>query len=202
MEGPPGSPASTEELFTLPLGPAVAAFLFLSAIAHFVVAGPGWGKYRRTWRRIGTSSAGSVLAQLVADDRADRDDHRHRRHRRARGPFGVNTAMILFGWLQERYEEPGSGRWWPFVFGCVPGIVPWVAIGIYLIGPTAEEPGFVYAIFVSLFVFFNSFAIDQLLQYRRPLAGLPLRRGRLRGAQPGRQVGAGLAGVRQHARST
>ena len=44
MEGPPGTPASTEELFTLPLGPAVALFLFLSAIAHFVVAGPGWGK--------------------------------------------------------------------------------------------------------------------------------------------------------------
>ena len=34
MEGPPGSPASTEELFTLPLRPAVAMFLFLSAAAH------------------------------------------------------------------------------------------------------------------------------------------------------------------------
>ena len=81
--------------------------------------------------------------------------------------FGVNAAMILFGWLQERYEEPGGGRWWPFVFGCVAGIVPWVAIGIYLIGPSAEIPGFVYAIFVSLFVFYNSFAINQVLQYRR-----------------------------------
>ena len=46
MEGPPGTrprPRSS----SLPLGPAVAAFLFLSAMAHFVVAGPGWGKYRR-----------------------------------------------------------------------------------------------------------------------------------------------------------
>jgi hypothetical protein len=42
-----------------------------------------------------------------------------------------------------------------------------VAIGIYLIGPTAEIPGFVYAIFSSLFVFFNSFAINQFLQYRQ-----------------------------------
>jgi voltage-gated potassium channel len=47
MEGPPGTPATTEELFTVPLGPAVAAFLFLSAVAHVVVAGPGWTKYRR-----------------------------------------------------------------------------------------------------------------------------------------------------------
>jgi hypothetical protein len=42
-----------------------------------------------------------------------------------------------------------------------------VAIGIYLIGPTAEIPAFVYGIFVSLFVFFNSFALNQVLQYRQ-----------------------------------
>lgn len=47
LEGPPGTPASTEELFTVPLGPAVAVFLLTSALAHFVVAGPGWEKYRR-----------------------------------------------------------------------------------------------------------------------------------------------------------
>ena len=23
--------------------------------------------------------------------------------------FGVNAAMILFGWLQEKYETPGNG---------------------------------------------------------------------------------------------
>lgn len=28
-------------------------------------------------------------------------------------------------------------------------------------------PGFVYGIFVSLFVFFNSFAVNQALQYRK-----------------------------------
>ena len=42
--------------------------------------------------------------------------------------FGVNAAMILFGWLQERYEEPGGGDV-AVVFGCMAGIVPWVAIG-------------------------------------------------------------------------
>ena len=44
-----------------------------------------------------------------------------------------------------------------YSYGCVAGVVPWVAIGIYLLGPTAEIPGFVYAIFVSLFLFFNVF---------------------------------------------
>jgi len=168
MEGPPGTPASTEELFTLPLGPAVAAFLFLSAIAHFVVAGPGWGKYQRDLaahrneqRWIEYAFSSSLMIVLIAMITGIADIAA------LVAIFGVNAAMILFGWLQERYEEPGGGGWWPFVFGCIAGIVPWVAIGIYLIGPTAEIPGFVYAIFVSLFVFFNSFALNQLLQYKQ-----------------------------------
>jgi heliorhodopsin len=84
--------------------------------------------------------------------------------------FGVNAAMILFGWLQERYEHPGSRGWLPFSFGSVAGVVPWVAITIYLLSPgsssSASPPGFVYGIFVSLFVLFNVFALNQWLQYR------------------------------------
>jgi len=168
MEGPPGTPASTEELFTLPLGPAVAVFLFMSALAHFVVAGPGWGKYQRDlaahrneqrWIEYAFSSSLMIVLIGMITGIAD--------VAALVALFGVNAAMILFGWLQERYEEPGRARWWPFVFGCIAGIVPWIAIGIYLIGPTAEIPGFVYAIFVSLFVFFNSFALNQVLQYRQ-----------------------------------
>ncbi|MEO8510928.1 MAG: heliorhodopsin HeR [Chloroflexota bacterium] len=168
MEGPPGTPATTEQLFTLPIGPAVAGFLFLSAIAHLVVAGPGWGKYRRDLaahrneqRWIEYSLSSSLMIVLIAMITGIADIAA------LVALFGVNAAMILFGWLQERYEEPGGGGWWPFAFGSISGIVPWIAIGIYLIGPGADVPGFVYAIFVSLFVFFNSFAINQVLQYRQ-----------------------------------
>jgi hypothetical protein len=31
--------------------------------------------------------------------------------------FAVNAAMIFFGALQEKYEEPGSGGLLPFFFG-------------------------------------------------------------------------------------
>ena len=82
--------------------------------------------------------------------------------------------MILFGWLQERYE-PRAGGWPPFAFGCVAGVVPWLAISVYLLSPgstsSASPPGFVYGIFVSLFVFFNGFALNQWLQYRPGDAG-------------------------------
>ena len=94
------------------------------------------------------------------------------------GLVGVNASMILFGWLQERYEQPRSGGWLPFWFGCVAGIGPWLAAATYLIVNVAVKdgpgpPGFVYGIIVSLFVFFNSFAINQWLQYAgRPVAGL------------------------------
>ena len=44
--------------------------------------------------------------------------------------------------------------------------VPWIAIGAYLVGG-GDAPTFVYVIFVTLFVLFNSFAINMALQYRR-----------------------------------
>ena len=60
--------------------------------------------------------------------------------------FGVNVSMILFGWLQEKYVQPGGGLL-PFWFGCIAGIVPWIIIVIFVIAPGSasgvETPGFV-----------------------------------------------------------
>jgi hypothetical protein len=82
--------------------------------------------------------------------------------------FGVNASMIFFGAVQEKYERPG-GSLLPFWLGCIAGAVPWVAIGFYLFTPgsAAQPPGFVYGIFISLFAFFNVFALNMWLQYRR-----------------------------------
>jgi hypothetical protein len=82
--------------------------------------------------------------------------------------FGANAAMIIFGLVQERYEHPG-GSLLPFWLGSLIGLVPWLAIGVYLsgVGTDSQAPGFVYAIFVSLFLFFMSFAVNMWLQYRR-----------------------------------
>ena len=83
--------------------------------------------------------------------------------------FGVNAAMILFGLLQEKYEQPGKPSWLPFWFGSFAGIIPWVAIVIYVWAPGlhASPPGFVYGIFATLFVFFNCFAVNMVLQYKK-----------------------------------
>jgi Heliorhodopsin len=83
--------------------------------------------------------------------------------------FGINACMILFGGLQEKYEKPGKPNWLPFWFGSFAGIIPWIAILVYVIAPgvSVSPPGFVYGIIVSLFVFFNCFAINMVLQYKK-----------------------------------
>jgi hypothetical protein len=171
MEGPPGTAGVPRELFSLPLGPAVAAFLLLSAAAHWIIAAPGvFGWYRDNLQRnrnyarwIEYSLSSSLMIVLIAMITGISDVAA------LIALFGVNAAMILFGWLMERYEEPGRPNWISFIFGCIAGAVPWVAIGIYLWSPgsSAEPPAFVYIIFVSLFVFFNSFALNMVLQYRQ-----------------------------------
>jgi hypothetical protein len=172
MAGPPGTPPlDPVVLFDIPTGLAVAGFLALSALAHLLVCTAWWQRYvadlgrqRNPARWVEYSLSSSLMIVLIAQLVGISDVAA------LVALFGVNAAMILFGWLQERYERPGSGGWLPFGFGCVAGVVPWLAITIYLLSPgstsSASPPGFVYGIFASLFVFFNVFALNQWLQYR------------------------------------
>ena len=171
MTGPPGPGVGrqTVVLFNLGFAGAIAAFFVLSALAHFFVVGPGWDRYcadlrieRNPCRWIEYSLSSSIMVVLIAMLTGISDIAA------LVALIGVNGSMIGFGWMQERYERPGSGLG-PFWIGCLAGIFPWIAIGIYLIGPGASQhaPGFVYAIFISLFIFFNCFAINQWLQYKK-----------------------------------
>lgn len=170
MVGPPGTPPGPAmTVAELPTGLAVAGFLFLSFLAHLIVGTVWFRGYvsdlsrqinRARWVEYSLSSTLMivVIAQLVGiTDVAA-----------LIGICGANVSMILFGWLQEKYEDAGGRGWLPFIFGCVAGIVPWLAILYYTIAPgsEAEPPTFVYAIVVSLFAFFNVFALNQWLQYR------------------------------------
>ena len=171
MTGPPGPGVGTQSvtLFSVRFAWAIAAFFGLSAVAHLFVAGPGWNAYkqqlsvgRNPYRWIEYSLSASIMIVLIAmlvgiDDIAA-----------LIALAGVNASMIGFGWLQERYETPGASMR-PFWLGSLAGAVPWIAIGVYLLGPGADlhPPGFVYAIFFSIFALFNCFAVNQWLQYRQ-----------------------------------
>jgi len=173
MSGPPGSTfAAPVTIFSVLIGPAVALFLGISALAHFIVASPqffpryaaGLSAKRNNFRWIEYSVSSSVMIVLISQICGITDVTA------LLAIFGVNASMILFGWLQEKYAQPGNGEWLPFIFGCITGIVPWIAVVIYVIAPGSTSdvsaPGFVYGIVISLFAFFNSFAAVQLLQYR------------------------------------
>jgi len=171
MTGPPGPDVGTQAvtLFNLSFAWAIAAFFALSALAHFAVVGPGWasyqvqlGKGRNPYRWLEYSLSASIMIVLIAMLVGINDIAA------LVALVGVNASMIGFGWMQERYETPGRGLG-PFWIGCLAGIIPWIAIAIYLIGPGADShpPGFVYAIFFSLFALFNCFAVNQWLQYKQ-----------------------------------
>lgn len=167
--GGPLEPDRLVSLFDYRLGWAVAAFSILSALFHLLVASPwGWPRYvgelergQNRFRWVEYSLSASLMIVLIAGLVGIVDVAA------LLALFGVNASMILFGWLMETGSEPGPGAdWTPFVFGCIAGAVPWAAILVYLLGADTV-PGFVYGIFVSLFVFFNCFALNQWLQYRR-----------------------------------
>jgi hypothetical protein len=157
-----------ETVFEVAIGPAVALFLLLAAVDHLLVAAPGVvGWYERGLRR-GINVArwteyafsASIMVVLIGMFVGIRDVAA------VLGLFGVNTAMILFGLLMERHQVPGRADWSAFWFGCIAGVVPWIAIWWYILG-AGEVPGFVYAITVIQLVLFSGFALNQALQYAR-----------------------------------
>ena len=168
--GPPGTPpTSPEALFDLPVGAAVALFLALAALDHLLTATVWRLTYEQDLRaginrfRWVEYSFSATLMVLLISLYSGIDGISA-----LIGIAGANVAMILFGWLQEAANPPGrtAVTMRPFWFGCVAGAAPWVAITYNLVAAD-EVPGFVVGIFVSLFLFFNSFALNQWLQYRR-----------------------------------
>lgn len=171
LQGPPvpGVKFEQVELFSIPVGLAVAAFSIMSALAHFYVSGPGYDRYisglrnkQNIARWVEYSISSTLMIVLIAMLNAVWDIST------LIAIIGANVSMILFGWLQEKYEEPGSGSLLPFWFGCLAGITPWIIMFWLLISPgsSANPPGFVYGIVISLFLLFNCFALVQWLQYK------------------------------------
>ena len=170
--GPPGTPPKLTKLFDLPLGWGVFAFMAISAAALLIIASPGvftWYKRnllqnRNYGRWIEYSLSSSIMIVLIAMICGITDIAA------MLAIFGVNASMILFGLLMEKYESPGRPNWLSFLFGCFAGIIPWIAIFIYVWSPKLDGPApptFVYAIIASLFVFFNIFAVNMVLQYKQ-----------------------------------
>jgi hypothetical protein len=157
----------------LPFGPAVAVFLLLSAVAHFFLATVGYKLYvsnlkkgKNPVRFYEYALSSSVMIVLIGMLVGIYD----------LGAiiliFGINAMMNLFGNMMELHNQNTQKTdWTAFIYGCLAGIVPWIVIVTYFIGSLTGDggkpPAFVYAIIPTLFVFFNIFAVNMVLQYKK-----------------------------------
>lgn len=163
-------------LFTFTaLGALVGSFLLMSAIAHLLIAYPLNKSYVRNLKRginkvrwFEYAFSSSVMIVLIAIF------------------FGVwdfwtlfmifisNALMNMFGLMMELYnvytrEKGEKVKWTPYYLGVVAGAVPWIVITSYFINTSViggEIPLFVYLIYGIELFFFNTFAINMILQYK------------------------------------
>ena len=157
---------------SLPL--LVAGFLFISALAHTVVATVRYPQYARyldrgmnpyRWYEYSVSASLMIVVIGMLSGLWDVGT--------LAALFGLTAVMNLCGLLMETRNE-GRERtdtdWTPYIVGTIAGIIPWIVIGVAFIGTVVaadgQFPEFVIAIYVSIFAFFNLFAVNMILQYR------------------------------------
>ncbi|MCX6812635.1 MAG: heliorhodopsin HeR [Candidatus Berkelbacteria bacterium] len=167
-------------VFQIRIGPLVAVFLFISALAHLFISLPpkinDWynknlGRGINFARWIEYSFSSSIMIVVIAMLVGIYDIAS------LLILFFLNAMMILFGWLMEVHNrdirensDKAKVNWTSFYFGCIAGVVCWVAVAIYLFSAGSGEmkaPNFVYWIYFSIFLFFNCFAVNQVLQYKK-----------------------------------
>ncbi len=173
IAGRPVLATAQHTLFNVNIVYLAAAFFLMSSIAHLFVA----TKYRKTyesdlkkglnkvrWIEYGLSASTMMVAIGLLS-----------------GIYDLSSLVMIFvldflmnsmGLVME-YRNQGQKKidWLPYWLGCVAGIVPWIVFGIYVAGIAAygsgNIPTFVYFIYGTMFVFFNSFAINMYLQYKK-----------------------------------
>jgi hypothetical protein len=169
-EGPPGTRAPLGEgVFDLRIGLAVAVFLILAAVDHFLTATVARQPYETDLRRginrfrwVEYSFSATLMVVLIASYSGITE------MTAVFAIIGANVSMILFGWLQEKFNPPGRTEttMLPFWFGTFAGLAPWAGIAFNTIRADTV-PGFVYGIIFAQSLFFFSFGLNQWLQYRQ-----------------------------------
>jgi len=164
-------PASSV-LFDMSLPWLVAGFFGLSALAHFTIATVYHKKYKTDlanginkarWIEYSLSASIMLVAISLLVGIYDVSS--------LIMIFALTAIMNLMGLVMEVHNQTTKKtNWISYWIGCLAGIVPWVIIALYLwLGAIngSNAPDFVYWIFVSIFIFFNCFAVNMVLQYKK-----------------------------------
>ena len=168
---------TSKELGTFGFAPFISLFFFLSAFFHFIVISPWFNKEYRNqlnngknyFRWIEYSVSSTLMIWLIAM------------------LFGIydlgtllcisslNASMNLCGLMMEKYNNirnpNASISWFAFNVGCLTGFTPWAIIFQYLIAAgddtSSQLPGFVWGVLIGYLIFFQSFPINMILQYKK-----------------------------------
>lgn len=161
------SPVSVS-FFDVRIGPLVALFLFISATAHFLLATVLYDWYVKNLKKhinparwYEYSFSASLMIFIIGMLVTIYD------FGTLLALFTLTTVMNLMGLMMEIHNQTTTKtNWTSYNIGCIAGFVPWVVIFIPLV--TAESvPDFVIAIFITIAIFFNLFAINMFLQYKK-----------------------------------
>jgi hypothetical protein len=163
--------SGTKVTGTYEVGLTAAIFLLMSGLAHALVL-LNWDTYLRDlereinrfrWYEYAVSSSLMIMSIAVLFGCYDVAS--------LILIFFCNACMNFFGLLHERMNPPErlEVNWEPFIFGCIAGVAPWIVVWMYFLGGGNFDqiPGFVYGILVAYLIFFNTFPVNMVLQYKR-----------------------------------
>lgn len=170
--GEPVLVPATTTIGEINLAHLIVAFFLMSAVAHLVVATVYRKRYEQDlergvnkvrWIEYALSASTMMVAIGLLVGLYDLSSMIM--------VFVLTAVMNLLGLVMEVHNQTTKKtNWLSYWIGTLSGVVPWIVIAIYLIAGAingATAPTFVYWIFVSIFIFFASFAVNMVLQYKK-----------------------------------
>lgn len=164
---------ANRELFGVQLAWLVVAFLVMSSLAHLVIATVYQRRYvadlerglnRARWFEYALSASTMMVAIALLVGIYEIGA--------LLAIFALVAVMNLLGLVMEIHNQTTKQtNWVAYNVGVLAGIIPWVMIALAFWAAetygAGNIPTFVYWIYGSIFVFFNCFAINMYLQYKK-----------------------------------
>ncbi len=171
---PDGVRPVTETLVNVPVAVIAPLFLLISAMFHFFIASPFYirryeanikkGMNPMRWWEYSISSSLMITVLMLMSGLFELPSIVF--------IFTLNFIMNMMGLVMEKYNQlTEKTEWLPFNIGVLAGIVPWIIGGIYFWVGTSNIadsiPSWAKLGFFITFVFFNTFAVNMWLQYKK-----------------------------------
>ena len=164
----------TKILFEFPIAFIAPIFLLISASFHFYISSPMYiRRYEQNiknginplrWWEYSISSSLMLVVLMMLGGLIELST--------VVFIFTLNFIMNMMGLMMEKHNQlTTTTSWFPFNIGVLAGIVPWIMGSLYFWVSTSNIadaiPGYARFGFLLTFIFFNSFAINMWLQYKK-----------------------------------